>query len=258
MKKFIIFILLVLIGLFCYARFLEPQNFKINEYQITSTSLPTSFDGTKIVHFSDVKYKDDITMLEKAVTNINKENPDIVVFTGDLLFNKISEKEKDNIIKQLTNIKSKEYKYAILGDKDGNTARDILTQSNFIILDNSSEYIFKNSETPILIAGGTDITDELLEKDITIDNDFKIALIHKPDDYEAIKDKNISLVLAGHSLGGDIIIPFWGNLIKRDGAKTYITPNYKNLYVSYGIGTSKYNMRLFNKPSINVYRLNTK
>ena len=254
MKKFIIFILLLLIGLFCYARFLEPTLFKINEYAIESKKLPDSFDGFKIVQFSDVKYKTNQS-LDLLVENINKENADAIIFTGDLLFNKPTSKEKETIINKLKSLNAKEYKYAILGDKDGDISKNILEESGFLILDNSSEYIFKESNSPILIAGGNNITDDLLIKDETIESNFKIALIHKPDDYDKIKDKDISLVLAGHSLGGDIILPFWGSLIKKDGAKIYTSENYKNLYVSYGVGTEKYNMRLFNKPSINVYRL---
>ena len=77
----------------------------------------------------------------KVVKNINKENPDIVVFTGDLLFNKIDEDTKNKLINELSKINSKEYKYATLGELDNENAKDILDKSGFIILDNTSEYI---------------------------------------------------------------------------------------------------------------------
>lgn len=258
MKKFFIFLLLLIIGLILYGRFIEPTLLKVNEYNIESKNIPETFDGAKIVHFSDLRYKDDMEIVKNVVKNINKENPDIVVFTGDLLFNKIDEDTKNKLINELSKINSKEYKYATLGELDNENAKDILDKSGFIILDNTSEYIFKESSTPLLIAGGDNITKELLDKDINIESNFKIVITHKPDNYKTIKDLDASLVLAGHSLGGDAIIPFWGPLIKRDGAKEYIDKHYKNLYVSYGIGTSKYNIRLFNTPSINVYRLNLK
>ena len=70
----------------------------------------------------------------------------------------------------------------------------------------------------------------------------------------------IDTVLSGHSLGGIIKIPFYGGLIKMDGAKKYINGYYKNnktaLFISNGLGYYKFNFRLFNTPSINVYSFN--
>lgn len=258
MKKFIIVLILLIVGFALYARFLEPTLLKVNEYNIESSIIPESFDGTKIAHFSDLRYKNDMNMVKKVVKNINKQDPDIVVFTGDLLFQNIDENTKTKLIEELSKITAKEYKYATIGDLDKDISKEILTSSGFIVLDNTSEYIFNGSEKPLLIAGGDNITQEILDKDIEIESNFKIALIHKPDDYKKIKDTNVSLVLAGHSLGGDVILPFWGPLFKREGAKEYIDSHFEKLYVSYGIGTSKYNIRLFNLPSINVYRINLK
>lgn len=258
MRKFLIILLFLLVGLFLYARFIEPQELITNEYTINDKNLPESFDGLKIIHFSDVLYKDDITMLKKTVKKINNANADIVIFTGDLISKKGSKSHKDAIITELSKIKVNEYKYAILGDNDTKLSHEILEESNFIILNNTSEYIFRNGNTPIVIAGGNEITKELLDKDVSIDSTYSIVLTHKPDDYEKIKDLNPSLVLAGHSLGGELRVPLWGALIKQEGAKKYIDANYKNLYVSYGIGTSPLGMRFLNKPSINVYRLYTK
>ncbi len=74
------------------------------------------------------------------------------------------------------------------------------------------------------------------------------------------KYDNINLVLAGHSHNGQINIPYIKKLFLPEGSKKYYNNYYKvnntNLYISSGLGESKINFRLFNKPSINFYRIN--
>ena len=92
-----------------------------------------------------------------------------------------------------------------------------------------------------------------------VSTSYTIVLTHEPDNFSALKNKDVDLVLAGHSLNGQIRLPFYGGLLKRNGCKEYIDGHYqvdnKELYVTNGFGTIKYNFRLFNKPSFNIYRL---
>jgi len=87
MKKIIFSIILIILVLFLYGKFIEVNNFKINNYNIHSENIPDSFKDLKIVHFSDLLYESETSdkYLEDIVTNINKENPDIIIFSGDLL-----------------------------------------------------------------------------------------------------------------------------------------------------------------------------
>ena len=90
MKKFLkwlftIFIIIILIII--YARYIGTMGLITKEYTIKDNNIPNDFDGLKIVHFSDLHYNRAINI--KKVKNIVKEinliNPDIVVFTGDLI-----------------------------------------------------------------------------------------------------------------------------------------------------------------------------
>ena len=67
------------------------------------------------------------------------------------------------------------------------------------------------------------------------------------------------MILAGHSLNGQVNIPFYGAFITPEGYKKYYKNHYSinnhELYVSNGLGVMKYDFRLFNTPSFNVYRL---
>ncbi|MBQ6841439.1 MAG: hypothetical protein IJO63_04930 [Bacilli bacterium] len=262
MKKFICIIILIISLVFLYAKYIEPKQITIHEYSVTSEKIPNNFDGVKIAHFSDILYteKTDDKYIEKVINEIKNTNSDIVVFTGGLINKKINDSDKENLINLLSSIKPKLYKYAITGDKDSDASKEILNQSNFILLDNTSNFIFNNDTEPILIAGGDNLTSESLpEEEITYN--YKIALIHKPDDYDKLNN-DYNLVLAGHSLAGEIRLPFIGATIKKDGANKYTDTLYFHedsyLYISNGIGSQKTGLRLLNTPSINVYRLYSK
>ena len=71
---------------------------------------------------------------------------------------------------------------------------------------------------------------------------------------------NVNLVLAGHSHNGQVNIPFIKNFFLPYGSKKYYDNYYMvddtSMYISSGIGESRVNLRLFNRPSINFYRIN--
>ncbi|MFR5856362.1 MAG: metallophosphoesterase [Bacilli bacterium] len=268
MKKIIIFLIVLLIGILLYAHFIETKNFKITEQSIQA-NISESFNGFKIVQFSDLLIASTKTIddLEEIVNEINNLKPDIIVFTGDLIKKDydIKDNEIEKIKELLKNLNCTLYKYATIGDNDQENYKEIMTDSDFIILDNESNYIFYQDITPIKITGITDVSD--LEKALSISDDldasYNIVITHQPDNIEILATYDIDLVLAGHSLLGQIRLPFIGGIIKKDGATKYIDNYYKVndtiMYVSSGLGIdNNYYFRLFNKPEINLYRLTQK
>lgn len=270
-KKIIIIFLIIIFGILFYINFIEIKFLKINEYKIESNKIPETFDGLKIVHFSDIHYGTTINEkeLEKVVNKINDLNPDIVIFTGDLFDKniKINEDTQKTITEALSKIETRLYKYAIIGNEDTSNENYslIMKDSNFIILNNESTLIYDNNNTPIMITGFntneevnyTILTNFIDEIDTT--NLYKIVLTHQPDNTDNFLSYNPDLILAGHSLGGLIKIPFIKPLFLQDGAKTYYNDSYNlnnsQLFISNGLGTSGLNARFNNLPSINLYRL---
>lgn len=92
---------------------------------------------------------------------------------------------------------------------------------------------------------------------------YSIVLVHEPDYTDNILqyNNNINLILSGHSHNGQVRIPIIGTIYTPNGAKKYYDEHYNigntNLYISGGIGNSKLDVRLFNHPSINLYRINS-
>ncbi|MGN1311662.1 MAG: metallophosphoesterase, partial [Bacilli bacterium] len=279
MKKFIRFILILLLILSIitiYARYAGTNGLITKEYKIETKNIDNSFDGIKVIHFSDLHYLRIINKerLEQIVEEINLINPDIVIFTGDLIDKDYtaSEEDKEDLIEELSSIKAKYGKYSIIGNHDYINNSDILneiyTNSNFILLQNSYDIIYGKNNDKLFI-GGLDTysyNKADIDKVMNYFNDneninYKIILVHEPDYTDTILNKyNVDLILSGHSHNGQVNIPYIKNLFLPYGSREYYNNYYKinntDLYVSSGIGESRLNFRLFNKPSINFYRIN--
>ena len=274
--KWLLIIFIVLFLIIVYARYVGTMALVTKEYTLSSKDIPDGFDGIKIVHFSDLHYNRAITLskVKSIVEEINLINPDIVVFTGDIIDKDTNLSDKD--YNQLTNlflkIKAKYGKYAVMGnhdyDKDKDKVISIYNESKFKFLDNDYEIIYNKDNEKIFIGGlntvsyNQDNLDKTMEyfKD-NDDIDYKIILVHEPDISDKIVTSyDVNLILAGHSHNGQVRLPFIGAIYKPPYAKKYYD-NYYNingtdLYISSGIGVSTLNYRLWNRPSINFYRIN--
>lgn len=266
MKKKLIITLLILLAIIAiiliFNKYFIAHKIRVVEYGIKDKKLPENFHGLKIVHYSDILYGKSTTIkdIDKMVKKINELNPDAVIFTGDLFFKdiKVKDKELKKIKKSLSKINAKYNKYAVIGDNDLAFKDSFyqIFQDDYIILDNESALLYLKEDTPIRITGINDVSkEELFAED---DSLFNILITHKPDDIVKLKNK-YNLAFAGHSMGGQIKLPFFGPTIKIKGAKTYTGGYYElnnaKLYVNEGIGSQNVSMRLNNHPKINLYRI---
>lgn len=260
MKRIFLFIILLGVIFYLTSNYYFNNGLIINEYAIKSNRITKGFDGFKIVHFSDllIDNKTNMENINKIIESINEQKPDVIVYTGDLFKRNITKEKQNKLTELLSKLECQYFKYAILGDHDNDTSNEILENSNFKILDNNYDLIYQNDVDPIMILGG----DNIREIEIKDDAIYHIVLIHQPDYFKRVNDLDYEVFLAGHSLGGQIRIPLYGALIKKTGAMEYTNSYYQKngstMYVSYGIGNEKTNLRFLNKPSINIYRLYSK
>lgn len=143
MKKFPIYVLTVaglIILFFFYSLCILKFSIKVDETIIKNPNIPTTFDGIRLIQFGDtlLENEEDLSVFEKAVNEINRLNPDIVIFTGGL-FQKgtISSALSNEASKLLSNIQSPLAKVAVLGDDDLENEQaitDLLTNAGFRVL----------------------------------------------------------------------------------------------------------------------------
>ena len=258
--KILFLIIIIFFLLFLYARYINTKGLVVNEEAIVDEAMNEAYNGLKIVHFSDIHYgrTTDQDDMEKLVQSINELNPDILIFTGDLFDDdKISDEDTKLMSDYLSKLQARLFKFAVIGDYDQqyiDTYHLIMNDSDFTILDNTSKLVYDKALEPINFVGLTNTSDI---QSLYDNKYFTITIMHQPDMVQDLPNSNI--VFAGHSLGGQIKIPFIGGIITKDGARTYLNDYYKvdgmQLYISNGIGTENFSFRLFNKPSITLYRL---
>lgn len=268
--KILTTLLIIFLSFFYYTTLISSKDIKVIEKRIIDKSIPISFNGVKIIHFSDLLYGStmNINDLKKIVKEINLRKPDLVFFTGDLIKKdlKISTLEQENIINELKKLNSSIGKYAIYGDSDQENYQTILNQSNFTLLTNTHELIYNSNNEAILLVGLQSQTNNTINVEQAYsyysnpENKilYTITLLHEPDAIQNI-NYHTNLFLAGHSLGGEINIPFIGSMHLKENAKIYTKNHYKEnnyeIFINTGLGTIDSNIRLFNKPTINFYRI---
>lgn len=169
----------------------------------------------------------------------------------------------------MNKIDAKIAKYAVSGEQDKKieSYEILMRNAGFKILNNSYDIIYYQDNVPIVISGLPSLLNGEQDyeaafhykNEIDSQNAYQIVVVNEQDTYDKIKDYTPSLVLSGHSLNGQIRLPFVGQIISKKGSKKYYDSYYHNsdtsLYISGGIGTTDYSFRFLNKPSFNLYRM---
>ncbi len=285
-KKIFLLLIILIITFFSfalYAYYVGTKGIFIKEYKINDKNIKDNFYGFKIVQISDIHYGRTVKKkeLEKIVNKINEVKPDIVILTGDLIDmdTKLDSKMIHDIEEVLSKIKTTTFKYAILGNHDTmfNEWSSIIENSGFINLNDTYDLIYyKDNNSYIMLSGLSSVTnhkksltDKLKKTNDYMDNlkedekpCYRILAVHEPDILDKFDYKDYDLILAGHTHKGQVVIPGIKPLFLPSYGKKYYNDYYNlngtYLYISSGIGTTKLDFRLFNRPSFNLYRLNNK
>lgn len=260
-------------------------NYFVKKVPLTFKNLPSAFDGFKIVQISDLhlgNYNKEYHQLYPIVDMINQCNPDLIVFTGDLVNNFADETIGwDSLFSKL---KAPYGKFSILGNHDyGNYSRwrtehdkaqnfrqiiQAHERFGFKLLNNENKMLQKGNDT-IALTGvenwGHPPFPQYgdLKKALkgTEDTPFNILLSHDPDHFDAEVVKSpVDLMLAGHTHGMQMGIQFknfrWSPAQWKfkywDGL--YRT-NDKALYVNRGLGFVGIPMRVGMPPEITLIEL---
>ncbi|MDP4086225.1 MAG: metallophosphoesterase [Bacillota bacterium] len=258
-------------GGYIYANQIEPTLLDIKEIPISHPLIPKSFNGLKIIQFSDIHlgFQYTLRQLKRLVKQLNSLQPDIVLFTGDLMDDPKNFKESDKISPILKEIHATKGKFCIYGNHDhggygSSLYKQIMKDSDFTLLLNEAKPIKQTDGSSIYLIGIDDAMLGMPDLALAIEklpkNAFTILLSHEPDLADHVSSYNINWQLSGHSHGGQVKIPFIGPLIIPPFARKYPEGHYTigktlNLYVNRGIGTTRLPFRFMAKPELTIFSL---
>lgn len=255
---------------YSYARYLEPKQLKITKHQLQSAKIPKSFDGIRMVLFSDTHLGFNYTaeQFSHLLNIINEEAPDIILFTGDLLDAPNRYEEIGKITQLLKELRAPLGKFSIYGNHDhggygSDIIKRIMKEANFELLINQHQKLYNKMNDYIYICG---LDDGMLGKpdpkktlqDVE-PHVFTILLAHQPDLVKTIENLPVDVQLSGHSHGGQVQLPFVGPIFTPVGATTYVEGFYQvgstQLYVNRGIGTTRVPFRFLSPPELTIFTL---
>lgn len=225
-------------------------------------------NGLKIALLTDPhmdspsKYERAIHALELAV----EQKPDVIILGGDY----VSEGSQTALTLAIRGLKrmatSSIPTYGVLGNHDY-WAGDAVTTVRQLqtALEGPRSKLLRNECVEfegVTIAG---VDDGLVCRDrhdfLKPANDKNVVCVFHEPDYVTRIDPRASLMVAGHSHGGQVCLPFGKPLHTPKGARKYIGGFYSlepvPLYVSRGVGTIGPDKRIFCPPEVTILTLNS-
>jgi predicted MPP superfamily phosphohydrolase len=227
------------------SRFAEPTWLRVTQFDLYPQ--PTN----RFVHFSDLHYKGDADYAARVVRTINALAPEFVCFTGDLVEDARFAPAALDFIRQIerpvygcpgnwdygSHADFKEYEKAFRA-----TGGAWLEDRSFVLEKQNIE----------LIGMGLRGTQVLGEPQAV----RRILLIHYPTQADRLDGRRYDLILAGHSHGGQVRVPFYGALVLPYGVDRYDFGHFDSLggplYVNAGIGTYMLPLRFNCRPELTV------
>ena len=277
-------------GALLYGMYKGKYNYQVLKYTLEFDDLPAAFDGYQITQISDVHSGsfDNKEKVAYGIDLINKQQSDVILFTGDMVNDRA--KEMEPWADLFGTLKAQDGKFSILGNHDYGDyttwpsaeakaqnlqdLKDLQKTMGFDLLLNEHRYLEKEGDKIALLgvenwgAGGFKKTGDLKKAAEGIQKeDFKILMSHDPSHWEqqVIQDEyHYHLTLSGHTHGMQfgIEIPGWIKWSPVKWRYKYWAGIYKELgqfiNVNRGFGFIGYPGRFGIWPEISVITLKKK
>jgi predicted MPP superfamily phosphohydrolase len=250
-----------------YPLVIERKTVVVNRYRIPVADLPPSFHGFTLAHLTDIHFGSFVSeaFIERIVHTANGLGTDAIVCTGDYVLGDDATEKIDTVWPILAKLKARHGVYSVLGNHDHHADFDrslYWLERSGQNLRHQCKPIHKGKER-IMIGGAGDYWYDRLEIDNTFSGsdkrDCRVLLSHNPDSVDSQFDTPLSLVISGHTHGGQVVIPFFGPPVLPVKNKNYssglIATAKTQLFISKGIGWSGLPIRFNCYPEIAVLEL---
>jgi predicted MPP superfamily phosphohydrolase len=272
---------------FLYGVTLGKYKFRVLDHTVPLAKLPVGFAGWKVVQISDAhlgSFLNDREPIEKSIELINSLNPDLILFTGDLV--NVEASEAEPWIDVFAKLKARHGKFSILGNHDyadygamtdeqraASRKRiiEIHREMGFDLLMNENRILESNGDRMALVGvenwgKGFKQQGDLPKALRGTENiDCRILLSHDPTHWEEQvlgKEQGIQLTLSGHTHGMQMGIEIPAIGLKFSPARLryrrwggLYTEGSQHLHVNRGFGFIGFPGRVGMPPEITLLNL---
>ncbi len=261
-----------------YGAVIERNCFRIKEVSISFENLPEAFDGYRIVHISDIharSFNGREKHLARAIDEINGLNPDIAVFTGDLIT--LAPGELDSLAPILGRIEAETF--SVLGNHDYSIYSNASEQARRIHLEeliarekalgwelllDENRIISKGADS-IAVIGVQNTSPsrhfpskgDLKKASEGTEGMFRIVLSHDPMHWEnEVIGQDYPLTLSGHTHAMQLSLLGWSpSRLLFDQYRGLYTIQGQSIYINPGLGETIFPARIGVRPEITVITL---
>jgi uncharacterized protein len=211
----------------------------------------------------------DAERVSEVVARANREGADVALLLGDFvdpLVRGARPIAPETVARRLAELDAPLGTFAVLGNHDwlhdGERTAEALRAAGITVLeDDAVEMLVRGA--PVWIAGLADLHARRPDLDATLaqvpDGEPMILLSHEPDVFPRVPPR-VALTLSGHTHGGQVDVPVLRDRVvpSRFGGRFrvgHVVEGGRHLYVTSGIGTSSWPVRLRRPPEIVILRL---
>ena len=244
--------------------YMDTKSINLNTINFKSPNLPSALNGLKIVHISDIQAdsRTGRNKIEKYINLVNSVEPDIVIFTGDLVTS--GTKYIPLAVEMLSKIKSRFGVFACIGDHDYWAGVESISKEmkkyGMKLYDNENVNL-KIGNATLSLTLVTNIyskrpdTETLSKLSSQNTADLKIFITHQPSEnlVKFAHDNRYKIFLAGHTHGGQVVFSVFGHKVIPSRVETkYVSGHYQLgsmlINVNRGLGFTLAPIR-FNAPA---------
>jgi predicted MPP superfamily phosphohydrolase len=251
-----------------YATVVEPTWLEVTRHEVPIAGLPAAFSGTRIAQLTDFHASRHVTRtyLDEAVDLAQRQDPDLVVLTGDFIHKGF--KYVHRVARVLGRLKASHGVFAVLGNHDFSVrsalgmrryrdlhqaVTDALEDEGIRVLRNETVRLLRG-EAGLHLTGVEDLWSRVCDVEQayagTSVTEPRVVLAHNPCTIDELEGRRCDLMLSGHTHGGQVNLPGLGRVTLSKKGKRFAAGMYRvndsYLYVNKGVGFGfrvRYNVR---------------
>lgn len=260
------FLVLTILALgWAYA--VEPYWVEYRDLEVGIPDLPAAWEGLRIAHVSDfhLGFSPGPGFMRRVLDEVKARKPDLIAHTGDFFSGQSTGVPKGAEL--LAGLQADLGVYGVLGNHDYFADTDALLG----VLDAARVRLLRNGALPLerdgsrlWVAGVDDLSTGHDDLEATLrevpPGEPTLLLSHSPDLIEEASDRAVSLMLSGHTHGGQVCLPFLGPVFCFSRFyKRYASGRFQvgptTLYVNRGLGNALLPFRFLCRPEVTFFTL---